>query len=188
MTGTPDGSFLTLVSTYFQNKSSGFTSSNHHGVRERASHMRPPKNPILSQRGYEHKDWWASCHCHGIQLAWPFHGEVNISQYRLTYNLHNHGSFTENVWQFRDHSFFQRWCTGNPQDKISFGKKNIWVKKTHFPPSLYKENKERVRKNTTWAALYMGRGFLAHGKCLLPFTLISTTPLLRKKMGAKQGL
>ena len=33
------------------------------------------------------------------------------------------------------------------------------IKQSHFPSSLRNESKERVRKNTTWAALYLGRGF-----------------------------
>jgi len=42
-------------------------------------------------------------------------------------------------------------------------KEYMLVRKTHFPNRLDNENKERVRKNTTWEDLYMVRGFLAQG-------------------------
>jgi len=44
-----DGTALTSVSTYLQNKSSGCPSSNPRGVRVRAPHM-PPNMPLSSHR------------------------------------------------------------------------------------------------------------------------------------------
>ena len=54
-------------------------------------------------------------------------------------------------------------------------KVNTWAKKTPVPNSQDTENKERVRKNTIWEALYVGRGFSSHGKCLLSFNLIHSS-------------
>jgi len=53
-------------------------------------------------------------------------------------------------------------------------------KKTHSSSSLGNENEERVKKNTTRAALYMGRIFSAQGKYPLSLKLISTSCHLRR--------
>lgn len=54
----------------------------------------------------------------------------------------------------------------------------MWLKNTHFPYGL-DNNKEIMRKNTTWAANYMGRSFSIQGKYLLYFNLKSTSWHLR---------
>ena len=38
------------------------------------------------------------------------------------------------------------------------------IEKTHSPWSQDNENKDRLRKNTSWAGLYMGRGISTQGK------------------------
>ena len=54
------------------------------------------------------------------------------------------------------------------------------IEKPLSPWSLDNGNKERLRKNTTWAGLYMGRGVSTLGKSLLSFNLISTSHHLRR--------
>ena len=62
----------------------------------------------------------------------------------------------------------------------------MWLKKTHSISSLDKENKERQRKYTTWAAHYLGRGFYTQGKYILSFNLTTTICHLRRK-GCQTG-
>ena len=66
-----DGSSFTSVSTYLQNNSSGYPSSNPRGVRVRASHM-GPKTPLSS---------FNECHAFAVATSWPglFRGKANIT-------------------------------------------------------------------------------------------------------------
>ena len=63
----------------------------------------------------------------------------------------------------------------------------MWLKNTHFPHGL-DNNKEIMRKNTTWAANYMGRSFSIQGKYLLYFNLKSTSNDIWEVQRAKLGL
>ena len=55
------------------------------------------------------------------------------------------------------------------------------MKKTHLPKSLDNKNKGRLRKNTIWESLYMGRGFSTQGNYLMSFNLTPTSCQFRGK-------
>ena len=44
-----------------------------------------------------HRAQWASCHCHGIHLAWNFQREGNSTNSGPTCSLHNDGSFSKHM-------------------------------------------------------------------------------------------
>lgn len=166
---TSDGSPFTSVSTYHQNNCLGCPLSNLQGVRVRASHIWPIMPSLLTERLFCPNSYWASCHCHGNQLAWTFQSKGNSAHSGPTCSLHKNGPFPEHVLHFRVNVIFQTLQLMNTHEKSHLERNDV-IENDTYPNSLDNENKESLMKKTTRAAINIGRGFFTQGIYVLYLT------------------
>ena len=153
-----DGSSFPSTSTYLQSKSSWCPSLNSQGLRVRMSHIWPITHLFLTERLFGHKAPWASYQCHGRLWDCPFLKECNSTPWGTQFSLS--WWISDSMCSTSDSSAFS--VTASQLYPVQ---NRFWRERSHSKhpkqSTMDTEIKARLRKNTLWAAISIGRVFSA---------------------------